>query len=268
MHLSKQLFLLLPFVAFSSMTFAQWSVTPEIGMNVTKYNQATPKMGFKIGSAIAYTFAGRRFTLQSGLYYVGRNRGESSEIWGFSYNKDQDYYHGFQIFGNSLGGYGTNYAGSSSNSFFYNPLDAPIDGISRNTHKQDLGYLQMPILARFNWEITPETKFHLAFGPYLAYGLGGTYFLERIYNGLDQEITYSDFTYNPFERSDIKRFDWGIQLNAGFEIRRFTLDFSYDTSFYWPSDYFGLNGFWKPGTFIPTYHSLSVTIGYKFNFFK
>ena len=39
---------------------AQWKVTPEAGMNVTKYKGDAAKVGFKAGAAVSYTF---RFVL-------------------------------------------------------------------------------------------------------------------------------------------------------------------------------------------------------------
>lgn len=53
---------------------AQWKVTPEAGMNVTKYKGDVAKVGFKAGAAVSYTFGSGWFSLQSGLYYVRRGR--------------------------------------------------------------------------------------------------------------------------------------------------------------------------------------------------
>ena len=65
---------------------AQWKVTPEAGMNVTKYKGDAAKVGFKAGAAVSYTFGSGWFSLQSGLYYVRRGKGLSSysEIYGTS----------------------------------------------------------------------------------------------------------------------------------------------------------------------------------------
>ena len=38
---------------------AQWKVTPEAGMNVTKYKGDAAKVGFKAGAAVSYTFGSR-----------------------------------------------------------------------------------------------------------------------------------------------------------------------------------------------------------------
>lgn len=56
---------------------AQWSVTPEAGMNVTKYKDSPAAVGFKAGAAVSYTFGSGLFSLQSGLYYVQRGTGKS-----------------------------------------------------------------------------------------------------------------------------------------------------------------------------------------------
>ena len=67
---------------------AQWSVTPEAGMNVTKYKNASAAIGFKAGAAVSYTFGSGLFSLQSGLYYVQRGTGKS--FFGGAYGKVMD----------------------------------------------------------------------------------------------------------------------------------------------------------------------------------
>ena len=59
---------------------AQWSVTPEAGMNVTKYKDSP--------AAVSYTFGSGLFSLQSGLYYVQRGTGKS--FYGAAYGKTMD----------------------------------------------------------------------------------------------------------------------------------------------------------------------------------
>ena len=67
---------------------AQWSVTPEAGMNVTKYKNSPAAVGFKAGAAVSYTFGSGLFSLQSGLYYVQRGTGKS--FFGTAYGKGVD----------------------------------------------------------------------------------------------------------------------------------------------------------------------------------
>ena len=59
---------------------AQWKVTPEAGMNVTKYKGDVAKVGFKAGAAVSYTFGSGWFSLQSGLYYVRRGKGQAPNV--------------------------------------------------------------------------------------------------------------------------------------------------------------------------------------------
>ncbi len=65
---------------------AQWSVTPEAGMNVTKYKDSPAAVGFKAGAAVSYTFGSGLFSLQSGLYYVQRGTGKG--FYGAAYGKN------------------------------------------------------------------------------------------------------------------------------------------------------------------------------------
>ncbi len=65
---------------------AQWKVTPEAGMNVTKYKGDVAKVGFKAGAAVSYTFGSGWFSVQSGFVLCATGEGLSSysEIYGTS----------------------------------------------------------------------------------------------------------------------------------------------------------------------------------------
>lgn len=248
---------------------AQWSVTPEAGMNVTKYKGNDPaKIGFKAGAAVSYTFGSGLFSLQSGLYYVQRGTGKSYS--GTAYGKgidndgkEQDRYVYFHPGGMGYGGTGDlgYYGGYISNDFQYGsgngdfPLDMRVEGISLSEGSVRRDYLQLPILGRFNWAIGKDVKFHLAAGPYLAYGISG----KRKYTTRDISnkgyLTNSD-SWNPFgENSSLKRFDWGLTFNAGVEVKRFTLNASYDM---------GLGKEYKYDDMGLKYHTVSLTVGYRF----
>lgn len=54
---------------------AQWKVTPEAGMNVTKYKGDAAKVGFKAGAAVSYTFGSGWFSLQSVCIMCDGGRG-------------------------------------------------------------------------------------------------------------------------------------------------------------------------------------------------
>ena len=61
---------------------------------------------------------------------------------------------------------------------------------------------------------------------------------------------------SPIKGSDFrKRFDWGLMLNAGVEVKRFTLNVSYDM---------GLDKEYRYDDISIKYHTVSFTVGYRF----
>lgn len=235
---------------------AQWSVTPEAGMNVTKYKDApSAQVGFKAGAAVSYTFGSGLFSLQSGLYYVQRGTGKSYS--GFVYGtatgvdgKLENRYLYFSGSRNMAKYYGQGNMGYGSGFF---SEDIKLEGVRLTEGSIRRDYLQLPVLARFNWKIGQDVKLHIAAGPYFAYGIGG----KGKYTDMDMTKSgYSETeeSYNPFN-SYFKRFDWGLALNAGIEVKRFTFDAAYDL---------GLGKQYTYGNAEINYHTVSFTVGYRF----
>ncbi len=238
---------------------AQWSVTPEAGMNVTKYKGNSPaQIGFKAGAAVSYTFGSGLFSLQSGLYYVQRGQGKtySGTAYGKSMGEDgklEDCYLFFSPGYLGFGGYGNwGYFGSSGNIF---PLDMQVEGITFSEGSSRRDYLQLPVMARFNWKLGEDVRLHVAAGPYLAYGISGkNKYKTMIISEDEYSTTYG--SWRPFGKSSsLKRFDWGFTFNAGVEVKRFTLNVAYDM---------GLGKEYKYDGVDLKYHTASFTVGYRF----
>lgn len=260
---------------------AQWSVTPEVGMNVTMSENVPAKIGFKAGAAVAYSFGDGLFSLQSGLYYVQRGTGEISynEVYGTTTGEDGKphdtsiyfYSNGFggsysyfnpgngggyeSIKGSSFGyGYGNDYGYGYGDSFF--PTDMTVEGVRMSKSSTRKDYLQLPVMARFNWKIGKDIRLHLAAGPYVAVGLGGrekwsVYDYSGHFNSKS-----SEGTANPFKGiSSLTRVDWGATLNAGIEVKRFAFNIGYDL---------GLGKQYKYDDIGMKYHTVSFTVGYTF----
>lgn len=241
---------------------AQWSVTPEAGMNVTKYKGSLSAIGFKAGAAVSYTFGSGLFSLQSGLYYVQRGTGKS--FFGTAYGKgidqdgkEQDRYISFSPGGlwcggsSDMGYYGSYF--SSGKGFF--PQDMRVDGITLSEGSTRRDYLQLPILGRFNWKVGKDVKLHIAAGPYLAYGISGKT-KSKTMEMSEKGYSTTDESWNPFgQHISYRRFDWGFMLNAGLEVKRFTLNVSYDL---------GLGKEYKSQNMDLKYQTVSFTVGYRF----
>lgn len=219
---------------------AQWKVTPEAGMNVTKYKGDVAKVGFKAGAAVSYTFGSGWFSLQSGLYYVRRGKGLSSysEIYGtsespyggregtsiFLYPVSSDY---LNLWGY---GYGNGYGFTGFYYDTYGIKDFDVEGIRHRSQKEHREYIQLPILARFDWQVSKDVRLHLAVGPYLAVGLGGKVTYEESDYSLKGKLPYNkEISYNPFNPGQgyavAPRFDWGATIEAGIEVKRVAFHF-------------------------------------------
>lgn len=259
---------------------AQWSVTPEVGMNVTKYKGLVPKMGYKAGAAVSYTFGTGFFSLQSGLYFVRRGTGmdTSFEVFGAVPGETPDsgtnWYPGYGNGNNNQGGIwltpgfiGSYGGGAYQGIYGYgNPLkDFQMDmegiNIQRNQNRKD--YIQLPILARFNWKLADDIGMHLAAGPYFAFAVAGKDFFEQTTWREDGSIGYYVMTRNPYKSSNGlyggTRFDWGLSLNLGVEVKRVTFDVTYEAGY---GDY---NSYGRSGLNLePKYQTAGFTLGYKF----
>lgn len=242
---------------------AQWSVTPEVGMNVTKYKGVPSAIGFKAGAAVSYTFESGLFSLQSGLYYVQRGTGKTYS--GFAYGtatgvdgKSENRYVYFTNHGMAYGGSGsmTGYYGQGNMGYgsgFFSE-DIKLEGVQLSEASSRNDYLQLPVLARFNWKIGQDVKLHIAAGPYFAYGIGG----KGKYKDMDMTkngYSETEESFNPFVNTYFKRFDWGLMFNAGIEVKRFTLNASYDL---------GLGKQYSSDNMDLKYQTVSFTVGYRF----
>ncbi|WP_165154295.1 porin family protein [Parabacteroides sp. ZJ-118] len=239
-------------------TQARWKVTPEAGMNVTKYKGDVAKVGFKAGAAVSYAFRSGWFSLQSGLYYVRRGKGLSS--WGEIYGTAENLYGdrvSMSLFldpsSSDLNNMGPN---------IYDTEDFDVEGIRYRSQKEHREYIQLPILARFDWQAIKDVRLHLAVGPYLAVGLGGnTTYGEKDYP-LGGRLPYNkELSWNPFNPGQgyavVPRFDWGATIEAGIEVKRVAFKIGYDLGagnrYEGYAYHIDLN-----------YHTASFTLGYTF----
>jgi len=221
MIMKKVLLLALLLVSVSA-THAQWSITPEAGLATSKYANAgydSWKPSVKIGAALEYDFTGG-FALQSGLYYTSRG---SSYV---SLRIDD---------------------GISDNGYY-------SASYAWNRH-----YLQMPLMAKFSWEIADDVRLSAAAGPYAALELckdtSGTIYYSRD-NGYGYGVSYG---YYPQSSNGLSKFDWGASLAVGVEARRWTTTLGYDVSLGRESDWTSTD---------INYHTISLSVGYKFKLGK
>jgi len=233
---------------------AQWSVTPEAGM--TAVNRAESFMdswrpGWKIGVGVEYDL-NERFSLKSGVYYTQR---------GYFYHYLGPYYY---------------YDYSSG----YSEPDYTCQNGKINQH-----FLQIPVMAKYSWNLMEDVKLNIAVGPYVAfrigdswsygafsigeyggYGDGGGYGNYRpayddrypswLYTGYGYSGYYNNSGYNS---GGDHSFDWGLSASVGIEVKNWVANLGYDLSLSKEAcwDDIGAN-----------YHTISLSVGYKFQLGK
>lgn len=243
---------------------AQWRITPEAGFNVTKYANSPAKVGYRVGAAVRYDFGETGFSLQSGLYYVQRGEGTIRSGYLNGTAKDNE---GKEVNVDSYllkdGTIYSMYSYYNPNSGYYEYVstEKPVGDILYKTasfyaSKAYRGYLQLPIMARYNWKLNDKIGFHMSLGPYLAVGVNGKN--KSIVSMIDLQDEYIG-SKNVFENNvydyGYYRFDWGVAAETGVEINHFSAKFSYDL---------GLGKEYRYDEIGCKYHTASFTIGYSF----
>lgn len=222
------------FVALILSTFtanAQWSVSPEAGImavNRTGWADGKWTSSWKLGVGVEYQFSSL-FSLKSGIHYTQRKWDLPFLPW---YNEKEELY------------------------------------ISTGESKRN--FLQVPIMAQLGFDLGKDIRLNVAAGPYVAYsiyhnywyGSSGSYtncgYGDAGYGG------YSNYGYgygyttpyeypNPF--SHLRNFDWGVSFAVGLEVKNLYFNLGYDISLAEESKYNGVGA---------NYHTLSLTVGYKF----
>ena len=135
-------------------------------------------------------------------------------------------------------------------------------------YKIDDGGIQLPVLAKFHWQVNKDTKVFFGVGPYIGVCLktkldGNQRLIEGTFPGTMQQY-YDGFVYgkdewgnsNLFLYDKDRKFDWGVAANIGVEVRNWYTKLQYDLSL-------GKEG--KGDVIGANYHTLTLSAGYKFH---
>lgn len=252
---------------------AQWSVTPEAGMALTKRNgfQTDWTGRPKIGVGVEYQLPSSSFALKSGLYYMqrGYSAGYGSGMYlnGYGYGYSWGYGNGpwhpsgyLPSYGGGNGGYGYGgYGGYHDYAYDY--------GSTLKRH-----FLQVPVMVDFSFPLADEVRLHVAAGPYIAVSVadhwdGYTGYLceNAVPNsaGTAGSGGYGSYNAAPTRGFDptrgLRAFDWGVSGVLGLEVKQWMFNFAYDLS---------LGKEYKHGSVGVNYHTVSLSVGYKFKLGK
>lgn len=128
-------------------------------------------------------------------------------------------------------------------------------------------FLQVPLMVQLGWDLKKDVRFTVGAGAYAAYCLHHSYNYGDYsgFNGLGYGYGYGGYGsgylggFDPF--GGVRSFDWGTSIEAGLEVNNWLIKAGYDLS---------LGKEYSKGEEYSQakYHSLSLTIGYKFRLGK
>lgn len=85
----------------------------------------------------------------------------------------------------------------------------------------DLNYLELPIIAKYKYDVDGDLSVQPFAGGYLSYGVGGK--VKNFGRTKDERATYSSFSEDFF-----KRFDGGLRIGCGLEYQMIYAEMAYD----------------------------------------
>jgi hypothetical protein len=115
-------------------------------------------------------------------------------------------------------------------------------------------YADIPLTAKFSFEMNRDSKFYIAAGPYVGFGLSGKNKFKV--DGEDEDEADVEWG-SDVEKHDLKRLDFGAQVNLGVELSGLQIGAGYGLGLanISPNDEDG---------FKLTNRVISVTVGYRF----
>lgn len=201
---------------------AQFKFTPEVGITMMKegYEDRRATVSPRLGVGVDYFFnkQGNGWAITSGLYYYYKRESYSyasatvenedgTEHWiSFPFPKYPAY---LSSMGDLTDLTGVEFA------------DADI--------RRD--FLQLPVMAKYKWQINEDYALSAAAGLYVAVGVGGKYDLRfSDYEKGDEEGKASTLERSPYD-SYYDRFEWGFTTRLSLQVKQVSLNLNYDRNF-------------------------------------
>ena len=249
--------LLLAAVAGSEVR-AQWSVRPEVGMTAVYAAESSGRdqwnPSWRLGIGAEYRFPESRWAVSSGLFFTERTSSFRSMYFVETPSGDYSF---SAMFGNGQ-------------SMVVIPPVEVNDGrqlwLQADEGRKMETSFYVPIMAKVFFPLKGETELSLALGPYVGYAFHNKV---RSWNSITMpmgEASQEELNDAPLSEPRIrwdKHFDWGLCFQLGLEVRQWTLSAGYELSM--QGRYPGVYHYGKPNDY---FHTVSLSIGYKFNFGK
>lgn len=97
---------------------------------------------------------------------------------------------------------------------------AKMDFGDLGNQKIDANYLEIPIHIGYKYAVNNNFSVFGSFGPYFGYGLFGKTKVEELDYDDEYELIKTSSKYDTFGNDGLKRFDCGLGLNVGVEIKK------------------------------------------------
>lgn len=192
--------------AATPLCFSQLHVTPEAGVFMLKGINSKALVSPRIGLGIDYLFSKEEkgWGIASGLYFY-QKKDVSSGHYGIDHN---------------------NYFVS-----FYEPMIPPLDKIIYTSTDTRRSYLQLPVLAKYQWKLKKGYNLSVAAGPYIALGIAGNHKIyETTYQVEENKISQSNGKYNPYDFLGFERFEVGFSSSVALSVKQLSVKANYETN--------------------------------------
>ncbi len=97
---------------------------------------------------------------------------------------------------------------------------AKMDFGDLGSQKINANYLEIPIHIGYKYAVNDNFSVFGSFGPYFSYGLFGKTKVEELDYDDEYELMKTSSKYDTFGNDGLKRFDCGLGLNVGVEIKK------------------------------------------------
>lgn len=200
---------------------AQFKVTPEVGITMMKegYEEWRATVSPRLGVGVDYFFNKQEdgWAITSGLYYYYKRESYS---YGSATVENEDGKEDWISF--PLPKYP--YMSSMGNLTDLKGVEFVDADIRRD-------FLQLPVMAKYKWQINEDYALSAAAGLYVAVGVGGSYHAQfSDYEKGDEEGKTSTIERSPYDNF-YDRFEWGFTSRLSLQVKQVSLNLNYERNF-------------------------------------
>lgn len=201
---------------------AQFKFTPEVGITMMKegHEDQRATVSPRLGVGVDYFFnkQGNGWAITSGLYYYYKRESYSyaSAMVDCADGTESWIFFPFPEYGGTM-------------SSMADATDIKsVEFVNVDTRRD---FLQLPVMAKYKWQINEDYALSAAAGLYVTVGVGGTYDLQfSNYEKGDEEGKKSTMERSPYD-SYYDRFEWGFTTRLSLQVKQVSLNLNYDRNF-------------------------------------